>query len=128
MGMTMEKSPAWLCIKSPVQFCKAYTREVDDGHLTVFVGMEPSGKNGESLWHLSISHRSSKLVTAGGHPLPGRIPTWEEISQARYKFVPDEVNMAMMLPPKRLYINVHPTCMHLHQIPVELAAQDMELV
>ncbi len=54
--------------------------------------------------------------------IPGRIPTWEEIKEARYRFVPDEANMVMMLPPKRLYINLHPTTMHLWEIPLKYAA------
>lgn len=45
----------WLCVKSPVPFCKAYMREVEDGHLTVFVGREPMP--GGEKWHLSIFHK-----------------------------------------------------------------------
>lgn len=60
---------SWLCIKSPVPFCKAFTREVEDGHLTVFVGQEPMPSGPK--WHLSISHRSSKLISPQTNaPLP----------------------------------------------------------
>lgn len=104
----------WMCIKSPVPFCKAFQREVEDGHLSVFVGQEPTSDGAK--WHLSISHRSSVLVSKDGFPLPGRIPTWKEIHDARYKFVPDEIYMAMILPPKSEYVNVHPTTMHLYEI------------
>jgi hypothetical protein len=95
-----------------------YQKLASDGHLSCFVGKEPD-ETGKKLWHLSISHRSNTLVDLYGHPLPGRIPTWDEIKEARYLFVPDEVCMAMMLPPKRLYVNVHPTRMHLWEIPME---------
>ena len=100
----------------PWHHCRVFQRRVEDGHLNVLVGREPAGPNGEMRWHLSISHRSSRLVTVAGNPLPGRIPTWDEIKDARYHFVPDEAYMAMILPPKAEYVNVHPTTMHLHEI------------
>jgi len=105
----------WIKLEKEWMGCKAYQKSVDDGHLMVFVGQEGNDR----AWHLSISHRSSHLKTAQGFPLPGRIPTWDEIKEARYRFVPDEVNMAMMLPPKALYVNKMPSCMHLWEIPME---------
>jgi len=54
-------------------------------------------------WHLSISH-------------PDRNPTWEEIRDARYELLPNDLTMAMLLPPKEQYINVHKFCFHLYQI------------
>jgi hypothetical protein len=59
---------------------------VDDGH-----------------WHLSISHKS-------------RYPTFDEIRDARYKYIPNEVVMAMLFPPKEEYVNVHPNCFHLWEL------------
>lgn len=55
------------------------------------------------LWHLSISH-------------PHRYPTWDEIADARYELVPDDITMAMLLPPPGEYVNAHDTCFHLWQI------------
>lgn len=76
----------------------AFLRAYRAGLLTCFVSRE------EGIgWHLSISHAS-------------RYPTWDEIADARYKFVPDEVTMAMMLPPRGEYVNIHPHCFHLHQV------------
>ena len=95
---------------------RTFQREVEDGHLSVLVGREPLGPQGSLRWHLSISHRTNHLVGASGHPLPGRIPTWDEIKEARYRFCPDAINMAMILPPKAEYVNLHPTTMHLHEI------------
>lgn len=66
--------------------------------LLVFVGREPQG------WHLSISH-------------PMRYPTWDEIVDARYALVPNDVTMAMLLPPKEQYVNLHENCFHLHEVP-----------
>lgn len=58
-------------------------------------------------WHLSVSH-------------PLRYPTWDEIKYLRYKYLPNDVTMAIILPPKEDYVNLHPTCFHLWQIGAEL--------
>lgn len=55
------------------------------------------------FWHMSISHHRQN-------------PTWEEIRDARYALIPDDVTMAMILPPKSEYVNIHEFCFHLHQI------------
>ena len=55
------------------------------------------------LWHLSISH-------------PNRYPIYDEIKAARYEFIPDEVTMAMLFPPKKEFVNVHPNCFHLWEL------------
>lgn len=93
---------------------------LEDGNsLLVLVGHE--NRNGESKksWHLSISHGlDSQLMN---RRIPGRIPTWDEIKEARYKFIPNDVNMAIMFPPKEHYINVHKTTIHLWEIPLAMA-------
>ena len=75
--------------------------------------MEPVGPRGSLEWHISIS-------------TPNRYPTWEEIKTALYDFIPDEVTMAMLLPPKDEYVNVHNNCFHLHQIPGEKDAPEQK--
>ena len=92
----------WRQVACPVPFCKAFVW----GDTSLFVGQEPTGKNGNRLWRMSIANRY-------------RYPTWEEIKNARYKFVPDEVTMAMLLPPKSEYVNIHENCFHLHEIEGE---------
>ncbi len=92
---------------------RAYQREVEDGHLSVLVGLEPEHPGGPK-WHLSISHRTNTHP-----PQAGRYPTWDEISEARYRFVPDKATMAMLLPPRDKYVNVHETCFHLFEINTE---------
>jgi hypothetical protein len=64
---------------------------------TVLVAVE------DGRWHLSISH-------------PDRDPTWEEIRSARYALLPDEAQMALILPPKAEYVNAHEHCFHLWEI------------
>ena len=61
-------------------------------------------------WHLSIAH-------------PRRYPTWDEIHEARYTLLPsEEIFMAMITPPKRFYVNLHPNCFHLWEM------KDKELI
>lgn len=57
----------------------------------------------DRFWHLSISRQD-------------RYPVWDEIKEARYDLIPDGVTMAMFLPPKGQYVNVHPNCFHLHEV------------
>lgn len=52
--------------------------------------------------HLSISH-------------PERYPTYDEIKNARYDLVPDDVTMAMLLPPRAEFVNLHNNCFHLYE-------------
>ena len=67
------------------------------GECNIFVGTMPNGKK-----HLSISH-------------PSRYPTWDEIHEARYALLPDDLDMAMYLPKKSDYINVDTNCFHLNE-------------
>ena len=77
--------------------------------LFVMFGREPKDGDDKLLWHISISVRSNRLVNAQGNS-GMRIPT--------------EVNMAMMFPPKRMWISLPgSTVIHLWEIPVEFAEQ-----
>lgn len=64
---------------------------------TVLVAREPAG------WHLSIAHSE-------------RYPTWDEIADARYALLPDEIYAAVILPPKAEYVNLHDNCFHVRQV------------
>lgn len=120
MKTTKKNSPDWHECK-PVKMpygatMRVFQAMVDGGHLNVLVGREPMPEGHQ--WHLSISFRSNSVLNGRGGPMPGnRLPTWEEISEARYRFCPDETYMAMILPPKSEYVNLHPTTMHLHEVP-----------
>ena len=57
----------------------------------------------DGIWHLSIS-------------TPDRLPTWEMVKKVRYDLLPDKATMAMLLPPKAQYVDVHPFCFHLWEI------------
>ena len=55
-------------------------------------------------WHLSISRQD-------------RYPSWEEIKDARYALMPPNIVVAQILPPKNDYVNIHPNCFHLWEVP-----------
>lgn len=57
-------------------------------------------------WHLSISRDD-------------RLPSWEEVRDARYELIPDAVTMALLLPPRAEYVNVHEHCLQMYEIPAE---------
>jgi hypothetical protein len=57
-------------------------------------------------WHLSITH-------------PRHLPSWEDVRDARYAFIPDDVTMALLLPPRSEYVNVHEFCLQMYEIPSE---------
>lgn len=63
------------------------------GTCKILVAREPAGVGGKPLWHLSIS-------------TPSRHPTWDEIKVARYRLLPHDITMAMLLPPPDRYVNI----------------------
>lgn len=94
-----------------------YERTPDGGgFLRCIVGHEPYG------WHLSISHGYRLIDPFTGGVLPGRLPTWDEIKEARYRFLPDELVMAQIMPPKSEYIDIAKTALHLWELPPDVAA------
>lgn len=89
---------------------RVFQRNVHDGHLSAIVAREPLGPDGEMQWHLSISHRTNHQP-----PRPGRYPTWDEIADARYLLLPDDLTFVMELPPPDEYVAAHDTTFHLHE-------------
>jgi len=63
------------------------------GPCSIFVGQEPAGRNHELLWHLTIS-------------TPSRHPTWDEIKVARYRLLPADICVGILLPEARFYVNL----------------------
>jgi len=90
----------WTCVADdPFTGCKIYV----SGALKVLLADQQSAEYKETgRYHLSISH-------------PYRYPKWDEISNARYTLIPNEVTMMMYLPPEEEYVNVHKNCFHLHE-------------
>jgi hypothetical protein len=56
------------------------------------------------LLHVSLSYRK-------------RDPFWSEIKAAREAFFPPDIDVMMMLPRERDYVNLHPHTFHLIQTP-----------
>jgi hypothetical protein len=71
-----------------------YLRVYALGECSVIVTRE------DDRWHMSIAH-------------PRRYPTWDEVATARYRAIPANTWMAMMLPPPERYVNVHSNCFQL---------------
>ena len=86
--------PDWTEIKS-IYGSQAFQR----GSVRVILSLDGP----EKLWHISIS-------------CAHRYPHWDEIKKARYDLCPDEITMAMLLPPRSEYVNIHPNCFHLHEL------------
>lgn len=126
-GSIKDAGDGWTeCVKPPIpgHNIRFFGKEVEDGALLAVVELRigrddpvvfPNGR-----WHLSISH-NKKIKSSTGGNIPGRMPSWDDLKEARYKFLPDNANFATMFPPKEIYYNLHPTCLHLLEIPVELA-------
>jgi hypothetical protein len=85
---------------------EVHQRRTGDGVLAVIVGDEVG-----IGWHLSISHRSNHRP-----PRLVRYPTWDEVAEARERFLPADLTFAMVLPPLEEFVNVHHTTFHLHQV------------
>jgi hypothetical protein len=71
--------------------------------LAVVVTVDNTPRFGPLL-HVSLSYRK-------------RDPFWTEIKAARAAFFPSDVDVMMMLPAERDYVNLHPHAFHLIQTP-----------
>lgn len=63
------------------------------------------------LWHLSISH-------------PKRLPTYDELKEARYNYMPELHYVAQIFPPKNEFVNLHPYCLHLWELSGDVSYTD----
>lgn len=88
---------------------RIFHRNVHDGQLRALVAEEPDG------WHLSISHAPTPRKKSP--PRAPRYPTWDELADARYGLLPDDIDAVMHLPPSDEYVAVHDTTFHLHEHP-----------
>ena len=79
-----------------------WRRPVGDGWLKAIESVDPDG------WHLSVSFSDHRGRGS-------RYPRWDEIADARYRLVRDDVTMCMVLPPPDEYVALHDTTFHLHE-------------
>lgn len=95
------KYEAWpdnLMKMAQAQGCKLVRSCKINGWMTCLITVDAG------LWHMSLSH-------------PTRYPTWDEIKAVRYQLLPDEKTFAILFPPMAQYVNLHPNCFHLHEVP-----------
>lgn len=97
----------------PLDLCS----DTSDGYNGIFFLTHPSGvkltvaASDQLGWeHVSVS-------------LPFRCPTWDEMQWVKTKFWNDEEAVIQIHPPRSLYVNRHPYCLHLwkpigHSIPL----------
>ena len=69
---------------------------------TVLFSREP-WEDGKERLHASIAH-------------PFKLPAWDYVKYVRYKLFPDNMKVAMILPPKSEYVDMHKHCFHLYQM------------
>jgi hypothetical protein len=75
---------------SPPLRCMAHDGIIEAGHDASLGGWE----------HVSVS-------------LPNRCPTWAEMDRVKGLFWDDEDTVLQLHPPRRLWVNLHPYCLHL---------------
>lgn len=95
-GSRHEATPPWEK-SAPTLGADVWRATVRDGALTALRSQD------DGRWHLSVSHTS-------------RLPNWDEIADARYRFIPDRAHMAMLLPPRAEWVDLHPRTLHLWEI------------
>lgn len=99
----------WIPVSHLPHGARGYYASCDDGFLRAIVGLEPAGKDGEMIWHISVSHVNKSLKH-------DRYPSWDELKHAKYQLVPDDVPMVLIFPSKAAkYVDVSPNCLHLWQ-------------
>jgi hypothetical protein len=104
-----QQRSAWRQVDLDVEILNApeaawWARNVRDGRLLVCITDEPHGL------HLSISFRNHR-----GDPT--RYPSWDEVADARYRFLPHDRDFVQHLPSPAEYVAMHDTTFHLHEHP-----------
>jgi len=70
------------------------------------------GYEGDGRWHLSMSCED-------------RLPTWDEIKEARNRLLPPDIFLCLLFPPEKYWMNVHEYCLHLWEIRDEFLLKSM---
>lgn len=74
------------------------------GALQAIVSRDDLG-DGDLRWHISLSRKD-------------RVPTWDELAKCAHHLRPGIV-FCVPMPPRSWWLNVHPNCLHLHEIKDE---------
>jgi hypothetical protein len=78
-----------------------YNRRVGDGALACIVTQHPTYG-----YQMSVSFMDHRQRLS-------RYPRWDEIADARYTLLPDDLDMCMRLPPPDQYVALHATTFQL---------------
>lgn len=70
------------------------------GRLRIIISID------DGAWHLSVSCANC-------------LPTYNEMKQVRYQFLPDNIYAAEIFPPRDEFVNLHPFVRHLWQIDID---------
>ena len=60
--------------------------------------------NEDGLWHLSVS---------ANHTLG-----YYELKEVRYMFMPNDMHVAQIFPPREEFVNLHENCFHLYELDI----------
>lgn len=104
----MPRAKGWTPVSLPpialiMTGAQAWEKQVEDGTLRILRSKD------DGMWHASISFRPDEDYDT-------RYPTWDEIKEMRYGFLPDKAQVVMALPPKDEFVNIHETTFHLWEI------------
>ena len=64
------------------------------------------------LWHLSIAAK--------------HILGYYELKEIRYKFMPNDMQVAQIFPPREEFVNLHEFCFHLHELNGHVGIKQQE--
>lgn len=88
--------PSWSWTTPPGS--RVYRVRRDDGERGTIIVSRDEGR-----LHFSFSWRD-------------RVPSWQELSEARDKVLPPDVFLCVPFPPRAYWINVHPHALHLYEV------------
>lgn len=100
-----QKDPTETLAKFKIEFVKDRKEDeygiYETGYFK-YKGMQILVNVEDGLWHLSV---------AADYPLG-----YMQIKDVRYKFMPDDMQVAQIFPSRKEYVNVHESCYHLWQL------------
>jgi len=86
-----------------------------NGDLSAIVGRENCGGEAHDplRWHISLAAQ-------------GRVPTWAELAQSAHELRPG-VFFVVMVPPRSMWMNVHPNVLHLWETADPALAREAQV-
>jgi len=108
------KKPLPLALKKlPIKFV---AERIEDEYGIYETGFyQYKGKNifinkEDALWHLSCASK---------HPIG-----YYELKEVRYKFMPNNMQVAQIFPPREEFVNIHESCHHLYELGIRVVEEE----